>query len=122
MNALNEKEYKELVRLLKDESQRLSHRVHLLKCKATATQIYVAYKEAGVEQELSRYDTDLQDTVDNLIFDLFRELAKPYEDDIDWSISDISAIRDIIIDVVTVKTPKTEYSIYPYIAMFADEI
>lgn len=107
---LYQSEYKELVSLLKAGEIR-SYDVHQLKCRATDDQLISSHKEAGVEQELTDRDIDLQDATDGLIFDMYREFTG---DEPEWDVAIIGDLRDDIIERVARETGRTEYSFHPY--------
>ena len=107
---LYQSEYNELVRLLK-AGEIESYDVHRLKLEATDDQLINSHKEAGVEQELTSRDTDIQDETDGLIFDLYRDLTG---DDPEWDIAIIGDLRDDIVDRIARETGRTEYSFHPY--------
>ena len=107
---LDAKEYTELVRLLKDGKIE-SYDVHELKMRATDNQLISSHKEAGVEQELTNRDTDIQDETDGLIFDLYRDLTG---DEPDWDMEIIGELRDDIVENLSRRTGRTEYSFHPY--------
>ena len=121
MNRLYESEYRELVNLLKDEQQRESYEVHRLKCRATDKQIFDAYEEAGVEQTLSRYDTDLQDATDGVIVDMLDELSGTYGHGENWAVDIVGDVRDYIAEKISEATDQTEYGIHPYMVHFEEK-
>jgi hypothetical protein len=86
--------------------------------RASDEQIWKAHQEAGVEQELSRWDTDIQDATDGIIFDLFRDLTG---DEPEWDIELIGDLRDYIIEAVARRSGRTEYSFHPYMVHFEDK-
>lgn len=93
-------------------------RIHELKCDASDRQIYDAYIEAGVEQEITHRDTDIQDETDGIIFDMYRDLTG---DDPEWDVAIIGDLRDDIIERIAKETGRSEYSFHPYMVTFEDQ-
>lgn len=93
-------------------------RIHELKCQASDRQIFDAYIEAGLEQELTDRDTDIQDETDGIIFDMYRDLTG---DEPEWDVAIIGDLRDDIIERIARETKRSEYSFHPYMVTFEDQ-
>jgi hypothetical protein len=107
---LYQAEYNELVSLLKAGEIR-SYDVHQLKMMATDDQLISSHKEAGVEQELTDRDMDVQDETDGIIFDMYRDLTG---NEPEWDVAVIGDLRDDIVERIARETKRTEYSFHPY--------
>lgn len=93
-------------------------RIHELKCQASDRQIFDAYVEAGLEQELTNRDTDIQDETDGTIHQMVENLLG---ETIEWDVALIGDIRDSIITRLSRETGRSEYSFHPYMVMFEDQ-
>jgi len=64
--------------------------------------------------ELKKKQIEIQDFVDNAIFDLLKML-NPTNKQLDWDIEMISNIRDIVKTWIVEKTNCSEKDFYPYL-------
>jgi len=93
-------------------------RIHQLKCEASDRQIFDAYVEAGLEQELTGRDLDLQDETDGAIHQMLETLAGS---ELEWDVSLVGDVRDSIIRRLGRVLGRSEYSFHPYMVTFEDQ-
>ena len=121
---LNKNEYNELVGTL-EAVYKVDcfgvgdlYRIHELKCGASDRQIFDAYVEAGLEQDLTHRDLDIQDETDGIIHQMLEDLLG---EPIEWDVSLVGDVRDSIITRLAKETGLSEYSFHPYMVTFEDQ-
>ncbi len=93
-------------------------RIHELKCNASDRQIFDAYVDAGVEQELTGRDLDIQDNTDGAIHQMLETLVGT---ELEWDIALVGDVRDSVLARLTRETGRSEYSFHPYMVTFEDQ-
>ena len=93
-------------------------RIHQLKCNASDRQIFDAYIEAGIEQDLTGRDLDIQDDTDGAIHQMLEVLVGM---ELEWDVSLVGDLRDTIVERLARETGRSEYSFHPYMVTFEDQ-